>query len=284
MIERILGTGIDNDDDEENASSSSTPQFANPSSNTELWWPSDLSSLQVRPTLEVFLQYGNPKYALAGVEIRVPPHASQDKQSWRNFGMNSYPLATQWTTFGSTMERNFRIEVYLGKKKEGTLSAHEEKHQEIDWENICVDDEGKRTDTTRNAIGKLGEFIATMDDTSPLLKGMHLISIPLEQEWSELPTPTPNESQTMLDEHKDENPSLPPPSPYQLVSIATSVPDALQELTYVLNEEADLEKEDDGVSLTPSSSSFLKVDIHQISSGSESQYLPECYKPLYKGT
>ena len=88
--------------------------FVNPTSTEEVWWPVDLKSLQVRPCLDVLMQNGSPKYAMAGLSVRVPENVSGDGNDWRNYGMNSQPLAGQWTTFAFAVEGGFRAECFVG--------------------------------------------------------------------------------------------------------------------------------------------------------------------------
>ena len=99
--------------------------FVNPTSTTELWWPMDLKSLQFRPSLDLLIQSGAPKYAFAGLNVRVPEHASADGGDWRNYGLSSQPLASQWTTFAFAVEGGFRVECFLGKSEDEDQKGEE---------------------------------------------------------------------------------------------------------------------------------------------------------------
>ena len=117
-IQRLLGSGLsDNDQDVDTAAR----HFVDPTSNEELWWPCDLSQLQIRPKLEVLIKGTIPSYILAGAEVRVPSNVSKDGRIWNNFGMNSQPLASQWTAFQIAVEQGFRVELFVGDKKIITL-------------------------------------------------------------------------------------------------------------------------------------------------------------------
>lgn len=93
--------------------------FVNPTSTEEVWWPMDISTLQARPCLDVLMQGGQPKYAMAGLTVRVPKEASSDGSDWRNYGLNSQPLAGQWTTFAFAVEGGFRVECFVGMSDAG---------------------------------------------------------------------------------------------------------------------------------------------------------------------
>mmetsp|Transcript_28985 Transcript_28985/g.43789 ORF Transcript_28985/g.43789 Transcript_28985/m.43789 type:complete len:190 (+) Transcript_28985:150-719(+) len=100
----------------------SSDGFVNPTSVEELYWPLDLHQLQIRPTLHLLFSKGSPTYAAGGIEVRVPPEVSNDEQAWYNYGLASQPLAYQWTTFGFTVEPEFRVETFVQyeTKKMGT--------------------------------------------------------------------------------------------------------------------------------------------------------------------
>ena len=81
----------------------------NPTTVDELWWPGDLTALQIRPALNVLFRNGNLSYVSAGLDVRVP-HASR---SWRNYGLNSQPIARMWTTLDIAMESIFHVETFV---------------------------------------------------------------------------------------------------------------------------------------------------------------------------
>jgi hypothetical protein len=170
--------------------------LVNPISTTNLWWPSDLQTLQVRPTLDVILHNGLPKYACGGLAVRVPPEASADGKEWRNFGLNSQPLASQWTTFASIAARGFRVEAFIGRKIDG----------ELQWTELNKSiKESSSTRRLRDAMETIGVFLSGIDGSSPPSKGFHIVSIATDERWTALP-------------HAD--------SSFFLTSLATAVPDA----------------------------------------------------------
>ena len=134
-----------------------------------------------------------------------------------------------------------------------------DKDADIDKTTTCdKDDIASASSNTLRAIQILGKFIANVDDSSPLLDGMHIVSIPVQEKWVNLPTPEWNENDT--DQTK---------SAYKISCVATSESNA-KEMLFL----------DDGM-LSMSATSLLRVDLVQVSPGSESEYLPEVYKPLY---
>lgn len=222
--------------------------FVDPTSTDELWWPVDIQKLQVRSTLDVILQRGSPAYVAGGMHVRVPPEVSANGAEWRNYGLSSQPLARQWTTFGFAVEPNFRVETFLGR---GSSS-------EPDWEYLSTFDAIPKEKSNnsgsskcmRNAIETLGIFLSGLDETSPLSQGFHVLSIPVDKGWIDLPA---------LDQE-----------PYALVSLATAEPDAKELLTM------------DSDIVTMTATSILAVEVSQTEAGGKSDYLPEAYRPLYK--
>ena len=128
------GVGIRDDDDDGIPSG-----WVDPTSTSDLWWPRDLDSLQVRPALNVLFRSGVLSYVSAGLDVRVPTRRRNDgcrgggdvreddgdgiaavvaapppsSSSWRNHGLNSQPIARQWTTPGIAYERMFHVEGFV---------------------------------------------------------------------------------------------------------------------------------------------------------------------------
>ena len=267
-------------------------EYVNPTTNEELWWPVDIKRIEIRPTLDVFIKAASPAYLLAGVEVRVPSSCSQDGQVWKNFGINSQPIASQWTSFGIAIEQGFRVETFVGIEEEDEEEEAAEKEQQsehvkgdsnnldssnskenqadirvVDWipllglydnepqQESCTNQKMHATKGTTNAIQILGDFLANIDETSPLAEGMHIISIPIDNEWRDLPKGTNQKNQKL-----------------RLVSIATAEPDSLEVLG--LNEDL----------VAMSATSLLDVRITLVAPGSKSEYIPNVYKPLYIGS
>jgi len=284
-LSRLIGSGLDRDLPPQTVAQ----QFVNPTSNEELWWPADLQTLQVRPTLDFLVNSGVPTYVLAGVEMKVPSGASMDGSEWKNFGMNSQPLASQWTTFGIAVENGFRVELYYGtapitNKSEDAIEENdneseddneendnesEDENDAIDWKALgdhvshdsCMEEEissiekdkmiMKYARKTQHALEVIGNLLAVMDETSPLADGMHIVSIPITNEWTDLPA-VENENG------------------YKLVSVGTVESDAKE----LLNLDNDL--------IALSAASVLKVNVLRIAPGGKSEFIPEAYFPLYK--
>jgi hypothetical protein len=242
-----------------------------PSSKEDLWWPCDLGQLQIRPKVEVLLKGSIPSYILAGAEVRVPFGVSKDGMEWKNFGMNSQPLASQWTAFQIAVEQGFRVELFVGQKEDFKLGEAktdtndeddnndddddtEEKESPTEWKalNLGSNAKAQAITGTQKALDLLGSLLANMDESTQFADGMHILSVPLDEEWYDLPTLTIDEK-------------------YKLASIGTSESDSLELLSM-----------DDDDLIAMSGASLLRVDVKSVGSGSESEYIPDVYKPLYK--
>jgi hypothetical protein len=246
-VSRMLGSGPD----------APPGEFVDPTSNEELWWPSDLKKLQVRPSLDIFLKSAVPAYVLAGLEVRVPSDASMDGREWKNFGVNCQPLASQWSGFEIAAEKGFRVETFYGSKTDEDSS--------IDWKDIAAGSNEascngsgmeerklRAEEGTQKAMDLLGSLLGNMDEQSPLVEGMHIISIPITDEWIDLP---PNDAEN---------------NAYNLVSVGTVESDAKE----LLKMGEDM--------LEMSVSSVLNVEVLRIAPGGESEYIPAAYNSLYK--
>eukprot|EP00979_Chaetoceros_neogracilis_P006986 scaffold1434_cov133-Chaetoceros_neogracile.AAC.8 len=262
-LSRLIGSGLDRDLPPQTVAQ----QFVDPTSNEELWWPADLQTLQARPTLDFLVKDAVPTYVLAGVEMRVPSESSMDGREWKNFGMNSQPLASQWTTFGIAVENGFRVELYYGKTL--ITNTGDDENDTTDWKALgdhASDDSSleeeissvekdniimKYAKKTQNALGVIGNLLAVIDDTSPLADGMHIVSVPITNDWIDLP------------DVEDEN-------GYKLVSVGTVESDAKE----LLNLDNDL--------IALSAATVLKVKVLRIAPGGESEFIPDAYVPLYK--
>jgi hypothetical protein len=180
--------------------------------------------------------------------------------------MNSQPLASQWTTFDIAVENGFRVEMFYGKI---LLTNKDEDDVIVEWKALrddhpadsCVEDEISSIEKnniameyakgTQNALGTFGNLLAGMDESSPLAHGMHIVSVPITTDWIDLPVPDGENG-------------------YKLVSVGTVDSDAKE----LLNLDTDL--------VAMSAASILKVEVTRIAPGSESEFMPEAYIPLYK--
>lgn len=227
------------------------PGFINPTSISELWWPTDIAKIQVRPTLDVILKSGYPAYASGGMDVRVPPEASADGQEWRNYGMNSQPMARQWTTFGFAVELGFRVEIFLG---EG------DNLEDPQWQKLGTTNAVQDVELTQKAVEQIGIFLSELDEDSPLSRGFHVVSIPTSTEWVDLPQlPVVETKETEL-----ENPG------YALISLATAEPSS----TELLALDNDL--------VAMSATSVMSVFVSRSAAGGDSEFLPDAYRPLYE--
>lgn len=120
-------------------------------------------SLKIRPALEILVRNGVPSYIMAGCQL-------QDGEMTR-----IYPLARQWTTFEFAVEPNFRIEVY---EESGSSDT-------VEWK-FGDNPAGQM----QEALNLFGIVSSSIDDDSELLSGFHILSLPFEVDWTDVPEPT----------------------------------------------------------------------------------------------
>lgn len=166
--------------------------------------------------------------------------------SWRNFGLNSQPISRQWTTIEIAMEQMFHVESFILQKESDGNVKHSTLFDSMD---------------IKNAMQKVAVLIGEMDQGSPLTQGFHIVSFPLSERFVDLPCPTQTD-----DENKKESEEI-----YKIIMLGTSEPFGSK----LLDMDEDI--------LTMSSTSALEVAVSRTVKGSDSQYLPEVYKPLYVG-
>ena len=291
------GVGIRDDDDDGIPSG-----WVDPTSTSDWWWPRDLDSLQVRPALNVLFRSGVLSYVSAGLDVRVPTRRRNDgcrgggdvreddgdgiaavvaapppsSSSWRNHGLNSQPIARQWTTPGIAYERMFHVEGFVlplpPRGGEGGEGGGDD--------DGCGDDGRRRHETlfpsldARGAMERAATFAAEMDDSSPLAGGFHIASFPMTREWIDLPKSMNDDGGRGDDDGGgDVGGSGAEPSSggaaYKIVCMATSEPFASK----LLDLDEDI--------LAMSSTSVLEIDVSRTAEGGKSMYLPEVYKDLY---
>ena len=180
-----------------------------------------------------------------GLDVRVP----HNDGSWRNYGMNSQPIARQWTSLSVAMEQMFHVESFI-IQKESAADDNDVKHTTL-FDSTDI----------KNAMQKVATFIGEIDTLSPLNSGFHIVSFPLIDRFSDLPCPTQTN-----DENKIESEEM-----YKIIMLGTSEPFGNK----LLDMDEDI--------LTMSSTSALEVVVARTVPGSDSDYLPEVYKPLYIG-
>ncbi|KAL7530227.1 hypothetical protein ACHAXR_007097 [Thalassiosira sp. AJA248-18] len=247
-IEPIKGAGLSNLPMDEG--------WVNPTTTNDLWWPRDLSKLQIRPMLNVLFRNAQVSYVSVGLDVRVPHITTQsnnnngdDVVSWRNYGLNSQPIARQWTTLDIAMERMFHVEGFVLHNN----NEEEEQQHVMLFPSLDVKD----------ALLRLATFIAELDSLSPIAEGFHIASFPLDENWTDLPNPEDSKNE------KGENSTHETDVIYKIVCLATSEPFANK----LLDMDEDI--------LTMSSTSVLEVAVSRTAKGGDSPYLTEPYKSLY---
>jgi len=258
--------------------------WVNPTSTNLLWWPSDLPTLQIRPMLNVLFRNGVLSYVSVGLDVRVPHRGAvtttatamdDNVSTWRNHGLNSQPIARQWTTLDIAMEKLFHVEGFV--VFEG-VDDDSKKNSDGDERTQQQRSASRRYDTlfpslnAQGALQKVARFVAELDPSSPLALGFHIASVPMTKHWIDLPTTNTNDGDTVTGKSDDENDDDETEVvAYKIVCMATSEPFASKLLD--LDEDV----------LTITSSSVLEVDVSRIAPGAESIYLTDPYKELYLG-
>ena len=267
-IEPIKGAGI----------SPSIPNmegYVSPSSTTDLWWPRDLQTIQIRPLLNVLFRNGMLSYVSAGLDVRVPHRSKKDEDgevcddgmiSWRNYGLNSQPIAKQWTTLDIVMEKMFHVEGFIvqpNSSNGGGDGDDNEQQQSYSYETLFPS-----MDNVPNIMSRVACFSAELDTNSPIAEGFHIVSFPMMESWTDLPpssTSKTDHDNSETGEEEDET------ILYKIICLATSEPFG--------NKLLDM---DEGI-LTMSSTSVLEVYVSRIVAGGKSEYLTEPYKSVYLG-
>jgi hypothetical protein len=241
--------------------------YVNPTTTTELWWPSDLSSLQVRPALDIVLRSGVPTYVLAGLNVRVPPEASSDHTEWWNYGLHSQPLARQWMAFSWSGESSFRLECFVGHRlldEKDSDCDNSTDQKEWEWTNFFPkgsENLKQQQQLMQKALGALGSFISSTGQDLSFAEGFHIVSCPLTDSWVDLKNPSLNLNNNEINSDTR--------TCYKIACVATAEPDA-EEILYM---------DDSLMPLAPAS--VLLVEVTPSESGSLSPYLPHAYKSLY---
>lgn len=239
--------------------------WVNPTTINELWWPRDLSTLQIRPMMNVLFRSGILSYVSVGLDVRVP-HSNNGNddddvviESWRNYGMNSQPIARQWTTLDIAMEKVFHLEGFIlehnGNDDDDDGVGYDPKYETL-FPSLNV----------QNVMQRVATFTAELDSLSPLAEGFHIASFPMMEDWSDLPTTSTTSKNNGEGGGKDGDETE---VIYKIVCMATSEPFANK----LLDMDEDL--------LTMSSTSVLEVEVMRTAKGGDSPYLTEPYKALY---
>ena len=250
--------------------------YVNPTTTTQLWWPSDLSTIQIRPVLNILYRNSMLSYVSAGLDVRVPYQENDENNggekegevlSWRNYGLNSQPIARQWTTLDIAMEKMFHVEGFIlhNTSTDDDDDSQQQKKQTYDTLFPSLDNVSK-------VMEKVATFTAELDTLSPLADGFHIASFPLMDDWTDLPPPPPLPSTSSEEEEEEEDTiSNQDESVYKIVCLATSEPFGSKLIENGIDDDI----------LVMSSTSVLEVDVCRTAPGGESPYLTEPYKSLY---
>jgi hypothetical protein len=307
----------ENDDENDDDDDGIAPRgWVNPTSMSELWWPLDVPTLQVRPSLDVLFRSGCPSYVSAGLDVRVPRRrrregedddshdgisssssSSQSRQSrqssytsWRNHGLNSQPIARQWTTLDIAMEKMFHVEGFLISNESSSIDGDgdgggDRGDDEREQDRRELRKTPRRHETlfqsvdARYAMERMANYVAEMDASCPLAVGFHIASFPMTRGWIDLPRNYLGEGERDDDRDDIDDDGIGSFSSssygeeggtrYKIVCLGTSEPFASKLL----------DMDDDIMAM--SSTSLLEIDVIRTTKGGESMYLPEVYRELY---
>ena len=191
--------------------------------------------------------------------------------SWRNYGLNSQPIAKQWTTLDIAMEKMFHVEGFIVQPNissgddddgDGDNQNNEQQQQSYSYETLFPS-----MDNVPNIMSRVATFSAELDTNSPIAEGFHIVSFPMMESWTDLPSSSTSKTDHDGETGEEEDETI----LYKIICLATSEPFG--------NKLLDM---DEGI-LTMSSTSVLEVDVSRIAGGGESEYLTEPYKSLYLG-
>jgi len=248
--------------------------YVNPTTTKQLWWPSDLSNIQIRPVLNILYRNSMISYVSAGLDVRVPYYENDSNNedekegeviSWRNYGLNSQPIARQWTTLDIAMEKMFHVEGFILHNTNNDDDTDGTQQQKKTYDTLFPS-----LDNVSKVMERVATFTAELDTLSPLADGFHIASFPLMDEWIDLPSPLPLSS-TSSDEEDEDTISNQDESVYKIVCLATSEPFGSKLIENGIDDDI----------LVMSSTSVLEVDVCRTAPGGESPYLTEPYKSLY---
>ena len=263
-LQPIKGAGI---------SPSLSNGYVNPTTTTQLWWPSDLNTIQIRPVLNVLYRNSMISYVSAGLDVRVPYKENDVGEeegnviSWRNYGLNSQPIARQWTTLDIAMEKMFHVEGFILQNTNSDDTDDSQQQQKPTYDTLLF----PSLDNVSNVMEKVATFTAELDTLSPLADGFHIASFPLMDDWTDLPPPPPLTASTLSEEEDDVTISNQDESVYKIICLATSEPFGSKLIENGIDDDI----------LVMSSTSILEVDVCRTAPGGESPYLTEPYKSLY---
>jgi hypothetical protein len=124
---------------------------------------------EIRPTLDVLIKSGLPSYVMAGLQVR-------------SNNQDLCPLARQWTTFAFAVEPSFRLETFVSSSNDDDYSVDSHK-------GLLVANDGNHVEQMKTAMELFGIVLSRTGEGSPLSEGFHIVSIPLESDWTKLPSP-----------------------------------------------------------------------------------------------
>ena len=247
--------------------------YVNPTSIDEVWHPVDL----LRPTilscaLGFHIRDGTIRHVFPAVDVGYPPHLNETTNTnnnrsinpyYRNRGLCSVPRAYQWIEFHSLLPEEYdqyRVEAsVIGKSKSKIEEDDAEKEED---EHVLLSSRGGHggeTTSGRRNIGGIANAIQRMS-----------ICLAEQDSTEEFGTPGSQIVHVLLPNHDDEEDGM-------------ILPKADAELHVTLQRETTMEEKEEKEYAVEEKQpgGRLQVRVVTTMAGSDSDYLPAVYRPLF---
>jgi hypothetical protein len=232
--------------------------FVSPTSIDSLWQPIDLIRPKMKLALGVHIRNGSIRHVFPALDISYDGSSKH-----RNRGMCSIPRAYTWVDFGfvNSMGDYNRYELRVSSKKNnGKSSSSEDENENEDddenedekWQQLLSSSSISDNEVMSKAIERAVICLAENDGSINDLDGSHIIHVILNDD----------------DDDADEQ-------------IAVEIPKSNHELKVSMVEKWGNNNKIENESLDEVEVGILQVNVMTTMSGSESEYLPDVYKPLY---
>jgi hypothetical protein len=253
----VLGTDgslerIPDSSDEDNG-------FVTPTSIDSLWQPIDLIRPTMKLALGIHIRNGSIRHVFPALDISYGNHQH------RNRGMCSVPRAYTWVDFGfvNSMGDYNRYELRVSSKKNKGKSSNNEDDNENEnenenndeskaeekWEQLLSSSSISDTEIMSKAIERAVICLAENDSSINDLDGSHIFHVILNDDENDATT--------------------------------VEIPKSNHELKVTMVEKWGNSNKIENESVDEVEVGILQVNVMTTMSGSESDYLPDVYKPLY---
>ena len=235
--------------------------FVTPTSIDSLWQPIDLIRPKMKLALGIHIRNGSIRHVFPALDI------SYGKHQHRNRGMCSVPRAYTWVDFGfvNSMGDYNRYELRVSSKKNKGKSSNNEDEDDNEnddenddegqaeekWEQLLSSSSISDTEIMSKAIERAVICLAENDSSINDLDGSHIFHVILNDDDNDDATTT------------------------------VEIPKSNHELKVTMVEKWGNSNKIENESVDEVEVGILQVNVMTTMSGSESDYLPDVYKPLY---